>query len=459
MPNVQTNQTFKPFLTWFEPRNRTSDAILIAVSGGAYMGNGVDGFEVAPMRDYFLSKGVTVVTMRYRTPRPVGLAKHVTAWQDAQRTVRLVRHEAAKRGLDPENIGFTGCSAGGHLTLMVATSSQTPAYAPVDEIDALPCHVNWAVPVYPAYGLEPNALHAEVKKCDDLSVPLVPEFAFDVKTPPMCLMHGDADNWTPMVSVRVYHKLRTMGIPAEMHIMAGERHCFMFEPTDGTPASVWKDRVWEWTQKMDITTGHPPVWGWRDPLAGRRLEDVADFTPGVWTRSNRGILTAEEDKALWLKGDFSDFILDFEYRLDPGANSGVIIYASDVKNWIPNSVEIQLLDDHADKWKKDAPRLKNGAIYGHAGPAKTSVKESGKWNRMTIWAFGDRVKVMVNGTVTVDEDLSRYTSAKTNPDGTPIPPWLSRPLADIPKRGAIGFQGRHGGARPYLRNLRLKTAR
>jgi hypothetical protein len=250
-----------------------------------------------------------------------------------------------------------------------------------------------------------------------------------------------------------------MGIPAEMHIMAGERHCFMFEPTDGTPASVWKDRVWEWTQKMDITTGHPPVWGWRDPLAGRRLEDVADFTPGVWTRSNRGILTAEEDKALWLKGDFSDFILDFEYRLDPGANSGVIIYASDVKNWIPNSVEIQLLDDHADKWKKDAPRLKNGAIYGHAGPAKTSVKESGKWNSMTIWAFGDRVKVVVNGTVTVDEDLSRYTSAKTNPDGTPIPPWLSRPLADIPKRGAIGFQGRHGGARPYLRNLRLKTAR
>jgi acetyl esterase/lipase len=456
MPSPQQNQKTEPYLVWHNPEKRTSTAILISVSGGGYMGNGITGFEVAPIRDYFLSKGVTVVTMLYRTPRPQGLPKHLTAWQDAQRTVRLVRAEAVKRGLDPENIGFTGCSAGGHLTLMVATSSQTPAYEPVDEIDKLPCHVNWAVPVYPAYGLVPNSNHAEVKACNDLSAPLVPEFAFDAGTPPMCLVHGDADSWSPMVSVRVYHKLRTMGIPAEMHVMALEPHCFMDDPVDGTPAATWKDRVWEWASKLHIVGGHPRSYSWRDPLAGK-LEDVADFEQGVWHRTWRGILTAEKDSALWLKGDYSNFVLDLEYKLDPGANSGVIIYASDVKNWIPNSVEVQLLDDLSDKWKKDPPRLKNGGLYGHVGPEKTSSKPAGMWNRMTIWAKGDRVKVMVNGQVTVDDDLSRYTSAKTNPDGTPIQPWLSKPLAGLPKRGAIGFQGRHGGARPYFRNLRLRA--
>ena len=75
---------------------------------------------------------------------------------------------------------------------------------------------------------------------------------------------------------------------------------------------------------------------------------------------------------------------------------------------------------------------------------------------MTIYAQGDRVKVVVNGVVTVDDDLSRYTSAKTNPDGTPIPSWLSKPLAGLPKHGAIGLQGMHGGARPYFRNLRIR---
>lgn len=455
MPSPQPNQKGAPFLVWHTPEKLTSRAILIAVSGGSYVGNSIEGFEVAPMRDYFLKKGVTVVTMRYRVPRPVGIAKHVTAWQDAQRTVRLVRSEARKRGLDPENIGFTGCSAGGHLTLMVATSSQTRSYEPVDEIDSLPCHVNWAIPVYPAYGLVPNAESAEKKGCDDLSAPLVPEFAFDSKTPPMCLVHGDSDVWSSMVSVRVYHKLRTMNIPAELHVMALENHCFMNDPVDGTPAATWKDRVWEWGWKFRFFSNHPVSYNWRDPLAGK-LENAADFEKGVWSRSWIGVLTAEKDSALWLKGEYSDFVLDLEYRLDPGANSGVIIYASDVKRWIPNSVEVQLLDDHSPKWKTQPPNSKNGALYGHVGPAESSSRPAGLWNRMTIWARGNRVKVMVNGKITVDEDLSRYTSAKTNPDGTPIPSWLSKPLAGLPKRGAIGFQGRHGGARPYFRNVRIR---
>jgi len=195
--------------------------------------------------------------------------------------------------------------------------------------------------------------------------------------------------------------------------------------------------------------------GWISPIASP-LEDSAVFEKGVWTLSGDGVLTASKDSALWLKGDYSDFVLDLEYKLDPAANSGVIIYASDVRHWIPNSVEVQLLDDYADKWKNDPPRLKNGGLYGHVGPEKSCGKPAGEWNRMTIWARGDHVKVSVNGVVTVDEDLSRYTSAKTNPDGTDIKPWLSKPLAGLPKHGAIGFQGRHGGASPYSRNIRIR---
>ena len=154
---------------------------------------------------------------------------------------------------------------------------------------------------------------------------------------------------------------------------------------------------------------------WNDLIPGA-LEDAADFEKGVWTLSDDGVLTASKDSALWFKGDYSDFALDLEYKLDPAANSGVIIYTSDVNNWIPNSVEVQLLDDYADKWKNDPPRLKNGGLYGHIGPEKSCGKPAGEWNHMTIYAQGNHVKVVVNGVVTVDDDLSRYTSAKTNPD-------------------------------------------
>ena len=459
MPSRQEKQC-TPFLVWHEPKELKSTAILISVSGGSYMGNGITGFEVAPIRDYFLARGVTVVTMKYRVPRPQGLPKHLTAWQDAQRTVRLVRAEAAKRGLDPENIGFTGCSAGGHLTLMVATSSQTPAYEPVDDIDKLPCHVNWAVPVYAAYALADGLDQNNVKKGNDLSDALAPEFKFDEKTPPMCLFHGDADGWSPMNSVRVYHKLRTMGIPAELHVMALEPHCFMNEPTPGTPAETWKGRVWEWAVKMDIVSGHPNsrVAPWK-PLYSRvkKVEEQFDVEPGVWhPAGRRGEITADKDSALWTKEEYENFALDFEYKLEPGANSGVLIYGSDTKNWIPNTVEVQLLDDYAEKWSKDPAYMLNASLYGHCAPTKQTVRRAGEWNRMTVFARGKNIQIVCNGEKVLDADLSRWTDAKKNPDGTKIPPWLSRPWADLPTKGKIGFQGMHGKSRPYFRNIRIR---
>ena len=78
-------------------------------------------------------------------PRPLGgLAKHTTAWQDLQRAVRVVRGQAAAKGLDPNRIGIMGSSAGGHLTLMGATSARHRSYWPIDAIDKQPCNVQWA---------------------------------------------------------------------------------------------------------------------------------------------------------------------------------------------------------------------------------------------------------------------------------------------------------------------------
>ena len=97
---------------------------------------------------------MAAVVVVYRTPRSLlGLAKHTSAWQDAQRAIRMVRMQAVERGLDPEAIGTMGFSAGGHLTLMTATSSRSHAYLPKDDIDKFSCHVNWACPIYPAYAL------------------------------------------------------------------------------------------------------------------------------------------------------------------------------------------------------------------------------------------------------------------------------------------------------------------
>ena len=181
----------------------------------------------------------------------------------------------------------------------------------------------------------------------------------------------------------------------------------------------------------------------------------AEFPAGIWTVAD-GVLTASEDQAIWTKRDYENFVLDLEFMTAPGTNSGVIVYCSDVANWIPNSVEIQIADDFADEWAKAPATWHCGAIFGHLAPAKSAVKKPGEWNRYTITCAGKRISVVLNGETVTDMDMSLWTSAKANPDGGEIPAWLSRPKAELATKGRIGFQGKHAGAPIYFRNVKIK---
>lgn len=244
MPDVRPDQCV-PYLEWYVPTELKTTAIQIIYSGGSYTGNDPDGFEVAPVRRYLNEKGMAVVTMKYRTPRPDGLAKHITAWEDLQRTIKIVRKESASYGLDPDRIGIMGSSAGGHLTVMGVTSSLHASYWPVDDIDKIPCNVQWGVGIYPAYsltdGLEAPNKNGGNEDCDVLA----PEFSFDLKTAPMVLIHGDADGWAAMNSVKIWEKMRSMGIQCDLHTLATRQHCFQKSASPGTGSYTFMDRIWE----------------------------------------------------------------------------------------------------------------------------------------------------------------------------------------------------------------------
>jgi hypothetical protein len=192
------------------------------------------------------------------------------------------------------------------------------------------------------------------------------------------------------------------------------------------------------------------------PLFAADLSN-AEYPAGVWTISD-GVLTASEDQAIWTTKDYENFVLDLEFMTAPGTNSGVIVYCSDMANWIPNSVEIQIADDFAEEWAKEPATWHCGAIFGHLAPTKSMVKKAGEWNHYTITCVGKKISVVLNGEKVTDMDMSLWTSAKTNPDGSEIPAWLSRPFAELATIGRIGFQGKHAGAPIFFRNIRIKNA-
>jgi hypothetical protein len=199
---------------------------------------------------------------------------------------------------------------------------------------------------------------------------------------------------------------------------------------------------------------HPDSSGWEDLIAPDLSNAV--YPKGIWFIED-GVLTASEDQCIWTKKPYKDCIIDLEFKNGPAANSGVFVYCSDLNQVASNSVEVQILDDASPKWAKVPKTWTCGGIFGRLAPAKSAVKPAGEWNRMTITCKGPMIYVLLNGQQVTEFDMRKWTDSKKNPDGSDIPPWLSKPAASMPLTGHIGLQGKHGGAPIYFRNLKIKS--
>lgn len=135
---------------------------------------------------------------------------------------------------------------------MGVTSSRSRSYLDIDEIDKIPCNVQWGVGIYPAYALTDGIGQHNTTGGNDDSAVLVPEFAFDLDTCPMVFVHGDADKWASMNSVKVWEQMRRMGIGCDLHTLATRGHCFEFKASPGTGSYTYLDRIWEFMNHKGI---------------------------------------------------------------------------------------------------------------------------------------------------------------------------------------------------------------
>jgi len=200
---------------------------------------------------------------------------------------------------------------------------------------------------------------------------------------------------------------------------------------------------------------HPDTKGWTDLFAVDLSNALAPV--GVWAWKDGELSPKDKDEAIWTKKEYQNFILDLEFNLEPAANSGVFVYNSDMAHWIPNTIEIQLLDDAAPKWANIPPNWKCGGVFGHSVPLKSAVKKPGEWNRITIRCEGPKISVLLNGELVTDINMKDWKSGKKSPDGNDIVDFEPRPLAEMATKGRIGLQGAHGGIPTHFRNLKIES--
>ncbi|MBS1732334.1 MAG: alpha/beta hydrolase [Bacteroidetes bacterium] len=223
----------------------------------------------------YLNSGYTVFEVMTSSQPRYAIPDEV---EDAKRAVRFVRYNAKEFGIDPDKIGITGLSSGGHLSLMVATADDKQDKRGGDAVDKVSARVQAAAVFYPPtdflnygqQGLNTTATQAilvatglaaafDFKKWNDTTRTYVsvtdmdaklniarqhsPIYSISPDDPPVLIAHGDADRLVPMQQSESFiKKLEESGVPNKFVIKKGGNHGWKNSEVEEQQFVEWFDK-------------------------------------------------------------------------------------------------------------------------------------------------------------------------------------------------------------------------
>jgi Domain of Unknown Function (DUF1080) len=194
-------------------------------------------------------------------------------------------------------------------------------------------------------------------------------------------------------------------------------------PKDGVPEG-WVVRAWN-----DIS--QPPA------------------NSAVW-RVENGVLHGGEPRGTWLMSErqYTDFILEYEFKLGETGNSGLALRAPMKGDPAFDGLELQMADFRYNPKAKDSELT--GGLYRAIAPAEQVYRPT-EWNACQVTLKGERLKVVLNGRTIQDLNLGEQNQEVRRHDGT-----LAPPVKDRPRKGHIGFQElSRGGDHVQIRKARI----
>lgn len=229
--------------------------VVLLVSGGWKSGRAsFQPWIVAPL----LRRGFTVIAV-FHVSQPAATVDEILA--DVSRAVRFIRVHAPDHGIDPDRLGVTGGSAGGHLSLMLATRGGPGPADTGDPVDAASSAVQAAAVFCPVTDLtdlsgsteDPgdggpprNFRRAFAQEPVDMARwratarALSPLFHVTADLPPVRIHHGDRDTLVPLgQSERFRDRARELGCDVELDVVAGAGHVWLTLPLDVIRCAAW----------------------------------------------------------------------------------------------------------------------------------------------------------------------------------------------------------------------------
>lgn len=244
LEGVQPEHMPKLNLFHGEPSDQPKPAVLILPAGGYKHHSNMHRYIK------FLNElGFAAYEVKYRLP--VHGYKHPAPLNDAQRSMRIIRHNAKEWGIDPERVGVLGMSSGGHLTSTLITHFDSGDEKAKDPIQKHSCRPAYAMMIDSVVTMQGKFCHRPSR---DRLLPknppqeLVDELSNELQvtpdTPPTFLMHGGQDQLVPAEnSLMFFTALRKNNVAfSELHFHAHGGHFFTQQDFE-TPAKAWLEKL------------------------------------------------------------------------------------------------------------------------------------------------------------------------------------------------------------------------
>lgn len=222
------------------PAPQPSGMAVIACPGGGYQHLAMN-HEGHDMAAWFNAQGITCAVLTYRMPA----GRSGVPLSDALRAIRLVKEHAAEWGVNPQQVGIMGASAGGHLASTAATRYGSEENRPAFQIL-----------LYPVISMDASITHAgsrtnllgENPSAEELDR-YSNERQVTADTPPAFIaLSSDDRSVPPANSLRYYEALLAAGVPATMHIYPTGKHGWGFR--DSFPYKrQWTGELEKWLRE------------------------------------------------------------------------------------------------------------------------------------------------------------------------------------------------------------------
>lgn len=198
--------------------------------------------------------------------------------------------------------------------------------------------------------------------------------------------------------------------------------------------------------------------GWKLLFDGNKIQGWHTYQhkPGSWIVEDSSICCHQSDTKqyadLVTDQQYKNFELAIDWKIAPGANSGILYK---VTEQYPQSYlsgpEYQLLDNAGYAGEIEAYQ-KTGANYAMNAPSADAAKPVGEWNHTVIIVNNNHVEHWLNGVKVVEYTLGDDAWKKEKAEGK----WKDAPGYGAAEKGAIAIQDYHGKGKVWFRNLKIK---